>query len=181
MDSATAAASLQQHPDFKLTPRQEELLLAALNSTDKKASSTTNTANTANGSFTMAPGALTASPLQQQAPGSGTLGFEESPYIDYDFDFDPEASFDDYGFANDSQQMIGSLPGSAPHDAESNLHDKRGHSEDLDDEDEGGGKRREGDEKQSKKPGRKPLTSEPTTVGPHPRRSIEDTLLMQTL
>jgi AP-1-like factor len=106
------------------------------------------------------------SPLTQE-PGSGTLNsFEESPYIDYDYDFDNDGNFGEYDFANTSQgQMIGALPGtSSDGDADAGTHDKRGHSEDEDeDEEDGGGKRREG-EKGSKKPGRKPLTSEPTSV-----------------
>lgn len=108
----------------------------------------------------MAPGSLTDSPLQ--APGSGTLGFEESPFIDYDYDFDAEGGFD-YDLSNDSQgQMIGKLPGTSS-DGDAETHDKRSHPDDDGDEDEGGGKRREGDEKTGKKPGRKPLTSEPTS------------------
>lgn len=110
----------------------------------------------------MAPAAFSESPVQ--APGSGTLnGFEESPFIDYDYEFDGADGFD-YEFANDSQgQMIGKLPGTSS-DGDAETHDKRSHPDDDGDEDEGGGKRREGDEKSSKKPGRKPLTSEPTSV-----------------
>ena len=99
----------------------------------------------------------------QQAPGSATLnGFDESPFIDYDYDFDGDAGFD-YDFGNDANDlMIGKLPGSSS-DGDAEAHDKRSHPDDEDDE-EGGGKRRESDDKLSKKPGRKPLTSEPTSV-----------------
>jgi len=147
--------------DLKLSPQQEQLLFAALNSNNKP--STINTATSKpSTSFPMAPGSLTESPLQ--APGSGTLGgFEESPYIDYDYEFDADGSFD-YDFSNNSQgQMIGKLPG-ASSDGDADTHDKRSHPDDNEDDEEGGGKRREGDEKTSKKPGRKPLTSEPTSV-----------------
>jgi len=59
--------------------------------------------------------------------------------------------------------MIGKLPGSSS-DGDTETHDKRQHpDDDDDDEEDGGGKRREGD-KGSKKPGRKPLTNEPTSV-----------------
>lgn len=116
----------------------------------------------------MAPGSLTESPMQ--APGSGTLGFEESPFIDYDYEFDPEGGSFDYDFTNGTDgQMIGTLPGGASlhgtssSDGDVDNHDKRGHEDDGEDE-EGGGKRREGEEKTGKKPGRKPLTSEPTSV-----------------
>jgi AP-1-like factor len=106
---------------------------------------------------------FTESPLQ--APGSGNLGgFEESPFIDYDYDFDADGGFD-YDFGNDPQgQMIGKLPGSSS-DGDADTHDKRGHPDDEDNDEDGGGKRREGDDRSGKKPGRKPLTSEPTSVG----------------
>lgn len=144
------------NPNFVLSARQEQLLFAALNS--NKASSL----DTSISQSVMGPGSFTESPLQ--APGSGTLnGFEESPFIDYDYEFDADGSYD-YDFANDSQaQMIGNLPGTSS-DGDAENHDKRSHPDDDADEEEGGGKRREGDEKASKKPGRKPLTSEPTSV-----------------
>jgi AP-1-like factor len=61
--------------------------------------------------------------------------------------------------------MIGKLPGTSS-DGDADTHDKRSHPDDDGEEEEGGGKRREGDEKTGKKPGRKPLTSEPTSVSP---------------
>ena len=143
------------NPNFTISTRQEQFLFATLNS--DKASNI----DTSFPASSMAPGSFTESPLQ--APGSGTLGFEESPFIDYDYEFDADGSFD-YDFANDSQaQMIGNLPGTSS-DGDADTHDKRSHPNDDGDEDEGGGKRREADEKSSKKPGRKPLTSEPTSV-----------------
>jgi AP-1-like factor len=148
-------------PNLTLSAKQEQLLFAALNSNNKFSNiDTSNTQST--DSFAMAPGSFTESPLQ--APGSGTLnGFDDSPFIDYDYEFDADGSFD-YDFSNDSQvQMIGKLPGSSS-DGDADTHDKRSHPDDDGDEEEGGGKRREGDEKTTKKPGRKPLTSEPTSV-----------------
>lgn len=147
-------------PSFTLSKRQEELLFAALNSNNKVTNIDPFNLQPSDNS-SMAPGSFTESPLQ--APGSGTLnGFEESPFIDYDYEFDANDSFD-YVFDNDSQgQMIGKLPGTSS-DGDADTHDKRSHPDD-DDEEDGGGKRREGDEKASKKPGRKPLTSEPTSV-----------------
>lgn len=104
----------------------------------------------------------------QHTPGSGVLNdLEESPYIDYDYDFDPDGSLD-YDISNISQdQMIGKLPGSSS-DGDVETHDKRTHPDDEENEVDGGGKRREGDERGSKKPGRKPLTSEPTSVSLNP-------------
>ncbi|CZR52035.1 related to AP1-like transcription factor [Phialocephala subalpina] len=147
------------NPSFTLSKRQEELLFAALNSNNRTSNIDTSNRQSSDNS-SMAPGSFSESPLQ--APGSGTLnGFEESPFIDYDYEFDADGSFD-YDFSNDSQgQMIGKLPGTSS-DGDADTHDKRSHPED-EEEEEGGGKRREGDEKASKKPGRKPLTSEPTS------------------
>jgi AP-1-like factor len=147
-------------PNFTLSARQEELLFRALNSNKSNALETVFPPST--DSFSMAPGSFSESPVQ--APGSGTSnGFEDSPFIDYDYEFDADGGFD-YDFANDSQgQMIGNLPGSSS-DGDADTHDKRSHPDDDGDDEEGGGKRREGDEKSSKKPGRKPLTSEPTSV-----------------
>lgn len=152
------AATSRQNPNFILSPHQQSLLFAALNSNKGPSLDTSGSIDP----LAMAPMSFSESP-QQQAPGSGTLnGFEESPFIDYDYDFDPEGSFD-YSFDNNSQgQMIGKLPGTSS-DGDDH-HDKRSHPDDDDDEEDGGGKRREGEEKGSKKPGRKPLTSEPTSV-----------------
>lgn len=158
MDTTVSKNSL--NPDFTLSARQEALLFAALNSNKGTTIDTTFTGSTDD--LSMAPSAFSESPLQ--APGSGTLGgLDESPFIDYDYEFDQDGSFD-YDFRNDSQgQMIGKLPGTSS-DGEENIHDKRSHPDDDGDDEEGGGKRRDGDEKSSKKPGRKPLTSEPTSV-----------------
>ncbi len=99
-----------------------------------------------------------ASPTQP-TPSTGftELGMEESPFVGL-LDGDGNLDFDNAH----GDLMIGSLPGDSPND----LHEKRKNSadDDEDGEDEGGGKRREGEDKQAKKPGRKPLTSEPTTV-----------------
>jgi AP-1-like factor len=87
------------------------------------------------------------------APGSGNLDFsDESPFLD----FDPDADFDESFDFDENARMIGDIPGE--------LHDKRKSIDGKDDDDEGGGKRREGEDKTAKKPGRKPLTSEPTSV-----------------
>jgi AP-1-like transcription factor len=149
-------------PSYSLSPHQEELLFAALNS-NNSAKNNPNTSPQAQDRTFMAPSAFTESPLE----GAGSLplnSFDESPFIDYDYEFDPEAGFD-YDFSNDSQpQMIGNLPGATSSDGDAEGPDKRSHPDDEDDEEEGGGKRREGDEKTAKKPGRKPLTSEPTSV-----------------
>ncbi|KAH7397825.1 BAP1, transcription factor bZIP [Cadophora sp. MPI-SDFR-AT-0126] len=161
MDS-TQAKTNTVNPRLTLSARQEELLFAALNSNNKVSNLDTSGLQSKD-QFSMAPGSFTESPLQA-APGSGTLnGFEESPFIDYDYEFDGDGSFD-YGDFNESQpQMIGNLPGTSSDGGDNESHDKRSHPDDDGEEEEGGGKRREGDEKAAKKPGRKPLTSEPTS------------------
>lgn len=151
--------------DLRLSAHQQSLLFAALNSNRPAAIDTNNLPST-NG-IDMASMGFNESPLRE-SPGSGALGgFDDSPFIDYDYEFDVDGNFD-YGDLNSGAQgqMIGTLPGttsSSEGDAETG-HEKRSHPDDDEDEDEGGGKRREGDDKTSKKPGRKPLTSEPTSV-----------------
>jgi AP-1-like factor len=91
------------------------------------------------------------------SPPSGHFDFDpdDSPYLDFDVDGEGDDSFD----FDVNGEMIGDIPG-----AGGDLHDKRKSIDGQDDDDEGGGKRRESDDRSGKKPGRKPLTSEPTTV-----------------
>ncbi len=116
----------------------------------------------------MAPQSFDNSPLV--APGSTIISnLDDSPFIDYDYDFnDTTGDFGDFDFTTLPQgQMIGQLPETAPSsaDADGVTHEKRGLPEDDVEDDEHDGKRREGsEEKGAKKPGRKPLTSEPTSV-----------------
>lgn len=101
---------------------------------------------------------LYGSPMLE-SPSSAMLGSEEfeSPLIDYDFD---DVNYD---WDNSAGLMIGSLPGAA-NEEENDLHDKR---KSIEDDDEITHKRREGEDKTAKKPGRKPMTGEPTTVRLH--------------
>ncbi|KAH8601131.1 transcription factor PAP1-domain-containing protein [Bisporella sp. PMI_857] len=162
MDTATVNPATQ-HSRVTLSARQEELLTAALlsNKAPNKSSTINTSQSQPSNTFTMSPSALSESPLQ--APGSGPVnGFEESPFIDYSYDF--EDSFD-YDFSHDGS-MTEPLPGapSSGEGGDAELHDKRAHPGDEEDEEEsGGGKRRESEGKGAKKPGRKPLTSEPTS------------------
>lgn len=99
------------------------------------------------------------------------------------FDFDDTSPFLDYldgdtGFGFDSNdlgdRMFGSVPGAQTDSSEGDKPDKRKSPEDAEDDDEDGdAKRREGDDKTAKKPGRKPLTSEPTTVSSPPLRGAD--------
>ncbi|KAI1163967.1 PAP1-domain-containing protein [Nemania serpens] len=160
-------------PNFILTPQQQNLLFRALTSNQP------NSAKADQGSLT--PDSLTTSPAQHQR----TLGFHESagsadsPFLDYDYEAGPDSSFG-FDFNNDDQmddqaRMIGDLPGSSPDGSEGlkdtskasspdESSDKRSHPDDDDDDEaESGAKRREGEGKVPKKPGRKPLTNEPSS------------------
>ncbi|KAI0968157.1 transcription factor PAP1-domain-containing protein [Xylaria arbuscula] len=162
-------------PNFILTPQQQNLLFRALTSNQPNN-------NVKADQESLTPNSLTTSPVQNQR----TMGFNESngpsesPYIDYDYDIGQDTSFD-FDFNNDDQvdaqgRMIGDLPGSSPDGSDSTKDnskasspdnessDKRSHpDEDDDDEVEGGAKRRESEGKVPKKPGRKPLTNEPSS------------------
>lgn len=155
--------------DLSLTPSQEGLLRTALSSNNPKSSSPKSSLTPSadassssdprrNTNAAMANGAnINTSPVQQ-TPGSGNLSnFDESPsFLDYDLD---DGNFD---WDNNGDQLFGDLPGTDFNDDHEH-HDKRKAST-HDGEEEGSSKRREGDEKGAKKPGRKPLTGEPTTV-----------------
>ncbi|KAI1195745.1 transcription factor PAP1-domain-containing protein [Nemania serpens] len=161
-------------PNFILTPQQQNLLFRALTSNQP------NSSKADQGSLT--PDSLTTSPAQQQR----TLGFHESagssdsPFLDYDYEAGPDSSFG-FDFNNEDQiddqaRMIGDLPGSSPEGSDilkdtskasspdNESSDKRSHPDDDDDDEaESGAKRREGEGKVPKKPGRKPLTNEPSS------------------
>lgn len=159
-------------PDLTLTPDQEGLLRTALASNTPNRSSPkhsdfgTSSASRSNGNAKqsqqtdshMANGSnIFASPVQD-TPGSGQLGsFDESPFLDY------ELEDGNYDWDNSGDQLFGDLPGTESYGDGEN-HDKRKASVDDEDEEEGTSKRREGDDKTAKKPGRKPLTGEPTSV-----------------
>lgn len=162
-------------PNFILTPQQQNLLFRALTSNQP------NAAKADQDSLT--PESLTTSPVQDRV----AMGFNEShgppdnPFGDYDYDIGPDTSFD-LDIGNESQmdaegRMIGDLPGSSPESSDGGAKgsskvnspdnespDKRSHpDDDDDDEGENGAKRRESEGKVAKKPGRKPLTNEPSS------------------
>ncbi|KAF1845078.1 AP1-like transcription factor-like protein [Cucurbitaria berberidis CBS 394.84] len=158
----------QNGAPFYLDATQQDLLLAALASNNQNPSDIFSSGidNATKGSLSNSQFPYPANSLdptyftspQQSTPANGfdNLGMEESPFVDY---IDGDNSFD-FDNADNGDIMIGALPGDSP-----DGNEKRKSPDDEDeDEDEGGGKRtREGDDKQAKKPGRKPLTSEPTT------------------
>ncbi|KAI9800907.1 MAG: DNA-binding transcription factor yap1 [Piccolia ochrophora] len=161
-------------PDLSLSPGQEDLLTAALASNnpngtlkgkpDSRVQLGESMQNPQTYSLpTSVPHVshIYSSSPQQQTPGSASLanvGLDESPFLDYDPDADYDGSFDFDGL---NGQMIGNLPGESL-EGEDDIHEKRKSIGDANQSDGRGGKRREGEEKTAKKPGRKPLTSEPT-------------------
>lgn len=146
-------------PNSQLTPAQQDLLLAALASNSKANPRASAGARTGSRGSMSDKGGKNGQfdPHAQTTPPSGhlDLGLDDSPYLDFDIDGDGDDAYD----FDDNGQMIGDLPEPA-----GDLHDKRKSMDGKDDDDEGGGKRRESEDKSGKKPGRKPLTSEPTTV-----------------
>ncbi|KAF7118409.1 hypothetical protein CNMCM5793_007926 [Aspergillus hiratsukae] len=148
-----------------LSPDQQDLLLAALSSNNQtpkqqtvphKSEPSQNLNHTpghaSSGSFSVSP----PSGLDGSVNQSTTFGYEESPFLELNPDFD----LDFLG----NESLIGDLPPSLPSTDEYEPGDKR---KDIDgqenEKDDSGKKRRESDEKAAKKPGRKPLTSEPTS------------------
>ncbi|KAH7083017.1 transcription factor PAP1-domain-containing protein [Paraphoma chrysanthemicola] len=156
----------QNGTPFYLDATQQDLLLAALASNNQNPNDIFSTGLEAkvpqgNSQFqyptdNVDPTFFTSPQQSTPANAFSSIGMEESPFVDY---LDGDNSFD---FDNaDDDLMIGSLPGGSPN---GDSNEKRKSPDDDADDDEGGGKRREGEDKQAKKPGRKPLTSEPTTV-----------------
>lgn len=145
-------ASTGNPHDFVLTPQQQSLLFAALNSNRQPAP----------GSMNMSPASFAGSPNQ----GTDGSAFDTSPFLDYDYEINGDSSFD-FTLADGSNgKMFGDLPGAAGSDksgSENNETEKRSHPEDENEDDGGDAKRQETGEKVSKKPGRKPLTTEPTS------------------
>ncbi|KAI8965179.1 PAP1-domain-containing protein [Daldinia sp. FL1419] len=160
--------------NFILTPQQQNLLFRALTSNQPGGSNN----NGSNNALSLSPESSTKSPVQNQKDTPNldvqngiSNGIHESPFLDYDYDLGPDTGFD-FDFTHDDQaKMIGDLPGASPKEnskassPDNDSPDKRSHPDDDDEDDmeEGGGKRRESEGKIPKKPGRKPLTNEPSS------------------
>lgn len=172
----------QLNAHYSLDQNQQGLLLAALNSNNPSRKNTPKTALQPN--FNQSATGTSQDMSQQfnfegmdptlflNGQSSMSMGnFEtplgESPYLDFLDNNDPnyDENFD-FDLPETDGQMIGAMPGSE--DGSQDIHDKRKMSEEDDDDDdehENGAKRQEtGEGKTAKKPGRKPLTSEPTSV-----------------
>jgi AP-1-like transcription factor len=143
-----------------LSQDQQELLMAALTS-NRIAQRDDNKPPTSD-TFDFASGSL-ANPIfsPDQIPNFGAAdinSLSDQQFLDFlgsrdSFDFDSVSPAD---------ILENQSPPAANGDGD--LHDKRKNPEDDKPDNENGAKRREGEEKVAKKPGRKPLTSEPTSV-----------------
>lgn len=127
---------------FILTPHQQSLLFAALHA--NKQDSTI-------------------------SPDVKSESLQESTYLD-NFDDDLGDTSFDFSYVSaggDQNTMMGGMPSTGNSDcAEGEVHEKRSYPDDDDGETSPGNesKRHESTGKVAKKPGRKPLTSEPTSV-----------------
>ena len=144
-----------QGADLSLSRDQEQLLRNALASNPKGSTGDVGTIKRPSSTIVGNGAGIYSSP-PEEAPGSGTLGVDDSPFLDYELE---DGQFD---WDNSQDNLFPDLPGMDS--AEGDHHDKRKASIDSDGLETGASKRREGEEKTAKKPGRKPLTAEPTTV-----------------
>ncbi|PHH61370.1 hypothetical protein CDD81_448 [Ophiocordyceps australis] len=155
MSSAGDNGSLP--PNFFLTPQQQSLLFTALNS-----NKATSSASPTNNGLSLSPNSFTTTSMQTLE--NPTL--QESPYLDtYDYEFG-DSTFDfSFASADQTQAHEPATVRSESNSTENDANEKRSHPDDDDDDASAGNdsKRREGGEKVPKKPGRKPLTSEPTS------------------
>lgn len=155
------ASQQQQDPAHYLSHAQQDLLLAALHSQaqapDSRQATYPHTAGDSGLSSTSDAPAPTMNTGLFMSPQDAALdGFnaDYTPDLDY---LDGEGyDFDNADLGGD---MIGALPNGEG-------HEKRKSPDEQDDDEDGDSKRQEtqGGDKGAKKPGRKPLTSEPTTV-----------------
>lgn len=173
MASQQIQRNQQTHPH--LSSDQQDLLLAALNS---QAGASQKTASRTNQSGTTKRSSSDLATTMNGANGNGLfMSPHQAELENFNGDFTPDLDYldgDGFDFENADLggEMIGSLPGSG---GELNgdfangleLHEKRKNSDDDSVIEEGDAKRQETEDTErggAKKPGRKPLTTEPTTV-----------------
>lgn len=152
--------------NLSLTKDEQALLRTALSSNSPRTSAMPSFAQRSTSGDNGTPNHKSANTVINnsniyRSPDQGDFGFEgdTSPLGDFDLE---DGNFD----WDNSGDLFGDLPG-LPNGDNTEHHDKRKKSvDDIDDEEETSGKRRESDEKTARKPGRKPLTGEPTTVSP---------------
>lgn len=154
-------------PFTPLAPEQRRLLLAALSSykknpTGNSPSDSNNSGATPSAQANMASvqGVSPSVFSNSESHANGTadpalsLDFDAFDHNNFNFDLDDAAA----------QDGLQDTFTGFPLDGDGQGEKRKSPEEDEDGDEEGDAKRHEGDEKGSKKPGRKPLTSEPTTV-----------------
>ena len=153
-----------------LDPNQQDLLLAALNSQATGRQNTQSQAASSGGAgASFAESQHSSAAKMNGADGNGVFISPTEAEFDNFGDYTPELEYLDDGFdfenADLGGEMIGALPGGGDSTEDLNgMHEKRKNPDGT--ESGGDAKRQETEngEKGAKKPGRKPLTSEPTTV-----------------
>lgn len=162
----------EQQNIFFLTPEQRHLLLSALSSNKPSPSLEKNSSN--KGSILRNPAEHIPEPSADAMdasihPAAFGLADDENPFLDFKVDGD----FDFQDNLNDVPDFLESITGDGNSDesetpeASSELREKRKEMEDEDSDDdveESGKKLKESDDKASRKPGRKLVTAQPTTV-----------------
>ena len=156
-------------PDLSLTADQEDLLRTALSSNTKDSPQWSERALDGENGHSdpyvqlkeaMANGSNLNTTTMQDPPNLEThTSLDNSPLFE-NYDFEDG----NYEWDNKGDQLFTDIPGNDFND-DSDIHDKRKASTESDDGEPGTSKRQEGEGKPAKKPGRKPLTAEPTTVG----------------
>ena len=174
--AGASANDYKTNPQLYLSSNQQDLLLAALasnqNGTNNMYSNDLDSKRSTSNSQLQYPVVDSLDPTfftspQQTTPAStfDAFNLNESPFVDY---LDGDGSFD-FDNGENGDLMIGGLPGdNSQFEGDNETTDKRKSPEDDTEDPDGGGKRREPEDKTAKKPGRKPLTSEPTTVRFYP-------------
>lgn len=167
-------------PPSYLSPDQQDLLLAALQSNNPNRKNMANAFQ--NGQFSNSFGltgqfdANTMDPLMYTPGNTGmsmanfdTLDatLNDSPFMDFLDNNDANLDFDISG----SNGQVVDVEEVGDDDYNEDIHDKRKTPEDGKDDEDEDPKRHEPDEKVAKKPGRKPLTTEPTSVSSSSRPS----------
>jgi len=162
----------QQEASSYLSPNQQDLLLAALQSQAEHRQPTSAPASdkprdSSHPSSAMNDIDLFMSPQQAELE---QFAADNTPDLDY-----PEGDSFDFDNVDLGGEMIGAVPGNgAQANGKGDMHEKRKSRADNDAIEGGESKRQETEEseKAAKKPGRKPLTTEPTTVSHRARRML---------
>lgn len=164
---AAQSSASNTHANPYLSRNQQDLLYAALNSQAGNSHYPIKRSSSDPENPTMS--ALNGNALFMSPQNA------ELDNFDADLDYNPDMDFlDDSGFdfenADLGGEMIGALPGrsAGTENTTGDGHEKRKSPDDAGEGEEGDAKRQEtqeGEKGGAKKPGRKPLTNEPTTVG----------------